>query len=237
MSELDNYGKKRGLGIVSMRDKRLVRINPTSKDFFDTIIEFDTKNAKLTTGFDNARLEGFIRGVEEVKKTGVAPFLKPIYDPSLDGEEVVFEVNRFPAVGYPFNFWEQKVEEMPDVQGKKWNFGTTDQYYAFLVWLINSLKKKNWSDEKAIKAVVIDSRELGHFYNSKDALYDFEMTGCRKVCGVYDLGNTFKMLSGGFWRAGGAYFSGSYFNPLADIGNRHSLDGDDYGSVPWFVLS
>lgn len=228
------FGKERKLGIVSTDDARLVLIDPTSEDFFENVLEFVTEDENL--------LE-FIKAIEEVKEAGVGPFWKPIYDPSLDGEEVVFKAGSSPAVGHSYNFWKQKAEKMPNVQGKKWSVGSEYQYYAFLVWLVNSLKKKGWAIEKALKAVVLCSKELGHYYDSENALHDFEKTGSREVCGVCDLGNTFKMLSctneeaGGFWLAGGYYSGNSSYFPLADLNLRNIVDYNYSNSVGWLVLS
>ena len=228
------FGKKRELGIVSTDDPRLVPIDPTSEGFFEQVLGYVTEDENL---------KDFIKTVKEVKEAGVGPFWKPIYDPSLDGEEVVFKAGSTPAVGHSYNFWKQKAEKMPTVQGKKWSNGSEYQYYAFLVWLVNSLEKKGWTIEKALKAVVLRSKELGHFCDSENAKNGFEKTGSREVCGVYDLGNTCKMLSctneeaGGFWLAGGYYNLNSFYFPLAVLDHNFNVDLNFYYSVGWLVLS
>ncbi len=222
--------KKRKLGIVSTDDARLVLIDPTSEGFFENILGYVTENEKL---------KDFIEAIKEVKEERVGPFWKPIYDPSLDGKEVVFKAGGIPAVGYSFNFWKQKAEKMPTVQGKKWSVGSEYQYYAFLVWLVNSLEKKGWTIEKALKAVVLISKNLGHDYDSED----FENTGSREVCGVYDLNNTYKMLSctneedDGFWCAGGIHFCNCYDYPLAYLYHYSCVGSSCNYGVGWLVLS
>ena len=231
---IGKYGKKRELGIVSTDDARLVLIDPTSEGFFENVIGYVTEDGNL---------KDFIEAIKEVKEAGVGPFWKPIYDPSLDGEEVVFKAGSTPAVGHSYNFWKQKAEKMPTVQGKKWTVGSVHQYCLFLVWLVNSLEKKGWTIEKALKSVVLISKELGHYWESENALNDFEKTGSREVCGVCDLGNTCKMLSctneeaGGFWLAGGCYDCSSDYYPLADIVRCYHVNNDYDGSVGWLVLS
>ena len=228
------YGKKRELGIVSTDDARLVLIDPTSEGFFEDVLGYATEDKGL---------KDFIEAIKEVKEAGVGAFWKPIYDPSLDGEEVVFKAGSTPAVWHSYNFWKQKAEEMATVQDRKWSVGSEYQYYAFLVWMVNSLEKKGWTIEKALNAVVLCSKELGHYTDSKDALYDFEKTGSREVCGVYDLGNIFKMLSctneeaGGFWLAGGNYGNGSNRYPLADLSHNFNVDTGCSHGVGWLVLS
>ena len=221
--------------ITSTDDARLVFIDPTSEGFFEGVLGCDTEN-------DN--IKEFIEAIQEVKEAGVKPFWKPIYDPSIDGRDIVFAKGRFPAVGYPFYFWKEEAERMPAVEGKKWAIGTEYQYYAFLVWLANGLVQKAWKIEDALYAIVNSSKELGHYYDSVSSKTDFEDTGSREVCGVYDLGNTYKILS--FtneenrlcWRAGGYYDCYSDYYSLADLSTWRSYDDGDFdNSVGWLVLS
>lgn len=114
---------------------------------------------------------------------------------------------------------------MSAVDGRHWHLATEYQYYAFWVWLINQLVKVGKSVDVAIKMVVLDSKELGHYYDSENSTKgkDFEDTGSRCVCGVYDLANTYKILScsnkeaGGFWLGGGDYYDRGCNYPLANL--------------------
>ena len=107
------YGKKRELGIVSTDDARLVLIDSTSEGFFANVLGYVAEDEKL---------KDFIEAIKEVKEAGVGPFWKPIYDPSLDGEEVVFKAGSTPAVEHSYNFWKQKAEKMPTVPiVRKWH--------------------------------------------------------------------------------------------------------------------
>ena len=222
--------------ITSTDDARLVYIDPTSEEFFEGVLGCDTEN-------DN--IKKFIEAIQEVKEVGVKPFWKPIYDPSIDGRDIVFVRGNIPAVGYPFFFWKEETKHMPAVEEKKWAIGTEYQYYAFLVWLANGLVQQNgWEVEEALYAIVNSSKELGHYYDAVSSKDDFEDTGSREVCGVYDLGNTYKMLSctnegiRGYWRAGGCYdkFSDEY--SLAAIYHfMYYANGDFDKSVGWLVLS
>ena len=133
---------------------------------------------------------------------------------------------------------------MSAVDCRHWHLATEYQYYAFLVWLINQLVKGGKSVDIAIKMVVLDSKELGHYYDSENSTEGegFEYTGSRCVCGVYDFANTYKILScsnkeaGGFWLGGGDYnFNGNYY-PLAYLCRNTNVANDYNGSVGLLVL-
>lgn len=225
---------KRNLGINSLSDERLVKIDTTTEGFYDNVLNYSSKNGDI---------QAFIGAVREVQEVGVEPFYRPVMDPSLEDGNVVFKKWNKPAVGYSFNFWKQKAEEMPAVEGKKWHIGSEYQYYAFLTWLINQLVATGQGIKGAIEAVVLDSKELGHYRNAKNALQDFETTGSREVCGVYDLANAYKLLAcsneeaGGFWVAGGIYHRSSDDCPLADLDCDNNVDRFNLGSVCWLVLA
>lgn len=233
------YGKKTELEIKSkiksLDDKRLINIDHSSEEFFDTVLDFYT---------DNKEIRNFKEAVEDVKKAELTPFWRPVMDPSIEGEKVIYKEGNKPATGYSFNKWRQMTSEMPAVEGKTWKVGTEYQYYAFLVWLINKLVENyGWSVKEAMEAVVLDSKELGHYYNSKNAMHDFETTGSREICGVFDLANTSKIIdcsntkAGGFWLAGGDYYCDSCVCPLADLDHCYVVGNDCNYSVGWLVLS
>ena len=100
------------------------------------------------------------------------------------------------------------------------------------------------SVDVAIKMVVLDSKELGHYSDSENSTEgeDFEDTGSRCVCGVYDLANTYKILScsnkeaGGFWFGGGYYFSNGDDVPLANLRRGTYVDCGYDNSVGLLVL-
>ncbi len=230
----ETVSKEQSLRIVSTDDPRLMLIDPTSEGFFDNVLGYNT---------DDKRLRTFIEAIQEVKEAGVGPFWKPIYDPSMKDEGEIFKAGSIPEVDHTFNFWKLIASMKPRVQNKKWSVGSEYQYYAFLVWLVNSLEKKGWTLKDSLEAVVLDSKELGHYCNSKDAKHDFEETGSREVCGIYDLANTVKLLSctneevGGFWLAGGFCKINSNVSPLADLFHFDIVDYYLRYSVGWLVLS
>ena len=223
--------------ITSLTDNRLVQINPQEDGFFDAVINFKSADAVLCfkstdpSGYINA----FIEAISEVKAAMLEPFYKPIYDPSEDGDIIAYHKGKKPAVDHSYNWWVETASKMSAVDGRHWHLATEYQYYAFLVWLINQLVKGGKACTDAIKMVVVDSRELGHYYNSENATGDFEDTGSRCVCGFHDLANTYKILScsnkeaGGFWLGGGGYDNFGYSTPLANL-DRHTDVVSDYNS-------
>ena len=230
------YTKKAKLGtITSLTDERLVLINPQEDGFFDGVINFMSTNSNINA---------FIKTISEVKATMLEPFYKPIYDPAKNGNIIAYQKGKKPAVGHSYNWWVKTASKMSAVSGRHWHLATEYQYYAFLVWLINQLVKGDKSVDVAIKMVVLDSKELGHYYDSENSTEDedFEDTGSRCVCGVYDLANTYKILScsnkeaGGFWLGGGDFIDFGNDNPLAYHCRDTYVDVDNFYGVGLLVL-
>lgn len=227
-----NFGMKRELEVTSLNEP-LMMVNTSENGFYDKVLNYKSEN-------DN--IQEFIKAIREVQQVGIEPFYRPVMDPSIEGDKVVYKKGKKPAVGYSFNKWVKAVKAMPAVEGKSWKLGTEYQYYAFLVQLINQLVAIGWDVKRAIEAVVLDSKELGHYWNSKNALHDLEMTGNREICGVCDLANTYKLLTcsneevGGLWLAGGCCVNLSYYYPLADLYHGDFVDHDSYDTVAWLVL-
>jgi hypothetical protein len=230
------YTKKaEHVSITSLSDNRLVQINSQEDGFFDAVINFKSTNRDLNA---------FIEAISEVKAAKLEPFYKPIYDPSEDGNIIAYQKGKKPAVGHSYNWWVETASKMSAVEGRHWHLATEYQYYAFLVWLINQLVEDSNSVEVALNMVVLDSIELGHYYDSENSTEgeDFEDTGSRCVCGVYDLANTYKILScsnkeaGGFWLGGGFYLDNGDYYPLANLDRYADLDNDHDGSVGLLVL-
>lgn len=230
-----NYTKKaEATTITSLTDNRLVKIDPQEPGFFDEVLNFKSTNEDINT---------FIEAVAEVKEASLEAFYRVMYDPTGD-HMVVFQKGKRPAVGHSYNWWVETASKMSPVEGRQWHIATEYQYYAFLVWLINQLVKIGKSVEEALHQVVLDSKELGHYYDSENSTKgeDFEFTGSRCVCGLYDLANTFKILqcsnseARGFWLGGGLYGNGSDYFPLAYLDHYSNVDNDRNHSVGMLVL-
>ena len=215
------FGKRGKTGIYSLKDERLKFINPGEYGFFDKVLAYDVKNARINDFINIVEIKCFIEAVREVQNAELTAFWAPIYAPSLEGDKVFFEIGKPPAFNHPFNFWKEKAEEMPAVEGRKWIVGSEYRYYAFLVHLFNKMLKNGWEIDKAMKTVAINSEELEYFLHSNPS-----KTGSKETCGFYDLLNCRKFLTctnkdvGGFWLGSGSYYRNHY--PLANL--EHSTE-------------
>ena len=226
-----NFGRKRNLEIESLSDERLVMVDTTQAGFYDNVRNYTSENDDI---------QEFVKAVREVKDVGTEPFYRPVMDPSLEGYKVVYKKGCKPVVGYSFDWWEKAIKDMPAVEGRKWQIGTEYQYYAFLVFLINQLVETGWHIKAAVEAVVLDSKDLGHYRNPIREKANYEPVGSRKICGIYDLANTYKILActngDGFWRGGGTYLDDSDCVPLADINHINDTFDANYHGTAWLVL-
>ena len=173
-------------------------------------------------------------------KEGIKDFWRPKYDPSFneEGTGICFVAGKKPAIGKSYNWWNKAARAFCLERHSR--LGTKSEYVAFLGVLIKKLVESGGKVEEAWNAVCCDSKELGHYWNSKNAMRDFEDTGSREICGFFDLANTFKILAeneetGGFWLAGGRNNSISVDNPLAYL--EHNIyDNAFYDCVGWTVI-
>lgn len=179
--------------------------------------------------------------IKDVIKRGPKDFWRPKYDPSFNkaGTGICYQLDMEPAVGKSYNWWE-KVAQKFNSECKS-RLGTKSEYIAFLAVLIKKLVKNDWAVENAWHAVCNDSKKLGHYWNSENAIKAFEPTGYRPIYGFFDLANTYKILaedeeSGGFWLASGNYDCGSNGSPLADLSHHDDRYIGIYDSCGWLVL-
>ena len=187
------------------------------------------------------REERFKKQLTEAIKKGVKDFWRPRYDPSFneEGVGICYVEGMRPAVGKSYNWWNKVAKAFCPERHSR--LGTKSEYVAFLGVLIKKLLENGWKVEEAWSAVCCDSREIGNYWNSKNAKHVFEDTGSREICGFFDLANTYKILvedeeAGGFWLAGGLYDCSSCINPLADLVHNFHRDIINSGSVGWLVL-
>ena len=178
--------------------------------------------------------------VEIAIKNGLKDFWRPIMDPSFDADGgICYQAGNKPAVGKSYNWWKKTAKNFcPE---RKSRLGTKAEYVAFLAVLIKELVASSGkSVEWAWNAVCNDSRELGHYWNSKDGKNVFETTGCREICGFFDLANICKMVAideVNFCRASGKYDDNGYYFPLSDLWIGGSRYDDCNISTGWIVLA
>lgn len=163
------------------------------------------------------------------------------FDPCFNSRNVGirFKAGCKPAVGKSYKWWQDTAKKFaPERQSR---LGTKSEYILFLGVLIKKLVEEGWSIKAAWHAVCVDSRELGHYKNSKDAKQYFEWTGSREICGFFDLANTWKILdedeySGGFWLASGDYIDFGDKIPIANFEHEDNCFKPFYSAVGWIVL-
>lgn len=240
MIGFEKFGNMRNLEIKSLSDRRLRLIDPTVKGFYDKVLQF--KVGVDVDVKDKKKIEAYINAIEEVQDAELVPFWRPIMDPSEIDGKIVYQKGNPPAVRHSYNWWKDKAEKMPSVEGNIWLPGSEYQYYADEVDLINQYVAEGYDLDEAIAGVVLNSVKFGHYADSEEAEEDFEATGSRQVCGRYDLGNTCKLLrctnekAGGYWMAGGHRSCYGDHYPLADIDHEDNVDYDETLSVGWLVL-
>ncbi len=228
--------EERNLEIKTLSDKRLVKIDTENEGFYDKVLNYPS---------ENERIQDFIEAISEVKEIGIEPFYRPTMDPTLERGILTFRKGNQPLVRMTFDFWRRGIKDLHpfgEQNAWSWKIGTEYQYYAFLTWLINQLVESGETLDKAFYKVVLDSKELGHYKNSKNAKGMLEPTGSRKICGVYDLANTHKLLEcsnkdGTMWIAGGSYDEISTYHPLANIFSTNKTDWMFLRSVAWLVVT
>ena len=220
------------VGGISTETELTAEFETITVEGSDSQIYFDM--LKYTPTSENE--EKFLKFLKEAVYAGVKKFKVPVYDPSInENGSLQFVAGCKPAVGYSYN----ELKELAIKNGVQ--LGSKNQYVLFLATIIHRLVEEGWSKADAFYAVCTDSTEIGHYLNSKNAKYDSELTGSRKIAGKCDLANTYKIFAndeknGGFWVAGGNYFADGDDNPLAGLNFYDSYDYHYISSVGWFVL-
>lgn len=175
-------------------------------------------------------------------RLGLSDFRAQRMDACFDEEgNICFKAGMKPAVGkLSVNDWKRVAKEFLPEKGSR--LGTTKERIAFLGLLIKYLiEEKGYEVKDAWKAVCDQSKDLGHYWDSENAKYDFEDTGSRQIGEWCDLGNTSKIIeddeASGFSLGGGCYNCVGLSCPLADVGSIFNPNYVCNYGVGWFVLS
>lgn len=177
----------------------------------------------------------FKKNLKTAIDADVESFRVPVNDPSFDCDyRIHFAPNCNPAVGYPY----RELERIGNENGVR--LGTKDEYCLFLGTIILRLIGQGWSMTKSWMAICNDSKELGNYWDSKEAKHRLELTGSREIVGKCDLANTCKILAkdewtGAYWIAGGDYLYHGSYSPIATL--RENYDVQTFYGVGWYVLS
>lgn len=174
-------------------------------------------------------------------KSGLSDFRAQRMDASFDEEgNICFHAGMKPAVEKSANWWNKTAKEfLPEKESR---LGTTKERIAFLGLLIKYLiEERGYTVSNAWEAVCDQSKDLGNYWDSKDAKYGIEDTGSRQVGDWYDLANTYKIIvddeAGGFSLVGGRCVDNGNNCPLANVFSIYYPFGVYKGSVGWLVLS
>ena len=179
----------------------------------------------------NQEEEDFMELLKEAMLASIEDFEVFACDPSIDENgKLQFVPGCKPAVGYSYN----QLERIARKNGLR--LGSNFEYVLFLATIINLLIEDGWSEAEAWKTICVDSEELGHYSNSKDAKKCFEMTGVK-----YDMANTYKILADGnnegYWRASGFYNQLSTSYPISYLNKSNNKEVKNERSVGWYVFN
>ena len=224
-----------------------VEPNFESQEFEEMFPIVDIENISLEDSFmqyepkteEEKRVKA---SIIEAKRIGMKNFRIPAMDPAVadDGETIIYCAGRKPAVGKSPKWWD---ENAPKFMPSK-NSRLKDDLQADVVLGVMRIKylveEKEYKVAEAWEAVCVNSKNLGHYWNSENAKHEFETTGSRQIGKCFDLGNTFKIVKkrgdSGFMLFGGYYcFDGDYC-PLANAGGINYPNASHFGDVGELVL-
>lgn len=180
------------------------------------------------------------KNIVKAIESGISDFRRPIMDPTEDERKSIgFKAGSKPLTGHSAYWWVDEAEML--MPSKNSRIGTKKQYVAFLGVLIKYLiEKQGYEVSEAWNAVCNDSKDLGHYQNSKNRKEDMEPTGSRRFGKWYDLANTCKIIredrGPDLLLASGYYKGYSYYCPLSSLRTINNPSDDLSHSVGWIVL-
>lgn len=211
------------------KKSKTVKPNVGSQEFEEMFPIVDIENVSLEDSFmqyepKNHREKRVKGSIIEAKRIGMKNFRIPAIDPSLDddGETIIYCVGRKPAVGKSAKWWNENAPKfMPNKNSRMRDLLEHDVVLG-VMQIKYLVEEKGYKVEEAWKAVCADSKDLGHYRNSKNAKHEFETTGSRQIGKCFDLSNTGKIVkkrgASEFVLLGGFFYDFSYCFPLADAG-------------------
>lgn len=224
--EIVNDGRGIKYYTIPELESKKVQPQPGSKEFEEMFPIVDIENVSLEDEFmqyepQTTNEKRVKASIIKAKEIGMKNFRIPAMDPSLDddGETIIYCAGRKPAVGKSPIWW---YENAPKFMPSK-NSRLKDDLQADVVLGVMRVKqlveKEGYKVAEAWEAVCNNSKDLGHFKNSKCAKKELETTGCRMIGNCFDLGNTCKIVKKretlGFVHFGGDYDAFSLNYPLA----------------------
>lgn len=157
-----------------------------------------------------------------------------MYEPSpAPNDSIQFVEGERPLVGLSSLEWDKMLKKYsPENESAK--ISKTTYFLLSLRWLKDGFA--------TLEQLADHSEEIGHYWDSENAKYEFEKTGERKFGGVYGfVGNTCIIVEdpnseSGYSLLGGNCINNGYVSPLADVDhiNFHSIKFNY--SVSWLEL-
>ena len=193
----------------------------------DILYTADGKKRKFVTGRQEKFRADVLKALENKPEESFCWI--PVYEPSMDdsgnlqyaaGKDVLRNLSSYN--------WEEKFQNYsPENESK---MATITTYFLLLLRFL----KDGFA---TIEQLADDSKEIGHYWDSKDAKHEFEKTGERQLGGLYGFaGNTYKIVkdsesSSGFSLLGGGYSNDGSECPLADVVHDDDPIGTIYSGV------
>ena len=196
----------------------------------DLLYDVNGKKREFITSEQKAFKSNVLKAIENMPAEGFRWL--PAYEPSKDkngniqfvsGELVLRELSSYE--------WEEKADGYSPENGSQMASITT--YFLLLLrWLKDG--------HATVEQLADDSKEIGHYWDSKNAKHDYEKTGERQFGGLNGfVGNTYKIVKdpdsgSGFSILGGRYFDSGVKSPASDVyhgGSPGNRDGVSVGLV------
>lgn len=199
-----------------------------SKEFEEMFPIVDIENVSLEDKFmqyepKNDWEKRVKASIIKAKEIGMKNFRIPAMDPSLaeDEKTIIYCAGKKPAVGKSAMWWEENAPQFMPEKNSRMRDDLEHDVVLGVMQIKYLVEEEGYEVEKAWQAVCVDSKELGHYRNSKHPKGKFESTGSRPVGKCFDLANTCKIVKRrdglGFMLFGGYYFINSFYCcPLAD---------------------
>lgn len=210
---------------VPESESKKVQLQVGSKEFEEMFPIVDIENVSLQDSFMSYEPENNLEkrvkfNITRAKELGMKNFRKPCMDPSFedDGETIIYCAGKKPAVGKSALWWNENAPKfMPEKNSRQIDDLEKDVSLGIIIKYL--VEEKKYKVKDAWKAVCVNSKDIGHYHDSKNPKGDFERTGSRKVGKWYDLGNTRKIVkrrgASGFVLFGRNYSKDVNDHPLA----------------------
>ena len=179
----------------------------------DILYNEDGKKREFVTERQKKFRADVMKALENIPEEGFRWI--PVYEPSKgDGGNLQYVSGAYVLRGLNSYNWEDAFQNYSPENGSRMSSITT--YFLLLLRLL----KDGFA---TVEQLADDSKEIGHYGDSKNAKHEFEKTGECQIGGLYGFaGNTYKIVkdsesSSGFSLLGGIYFNIGDIYPLADV--------------------